>query len=287
MNISNYYKVTKPGIVYANLLTSIAAFIFAARGSINFYLFALCMFGMTMIVAAGCILNNFIDVDIDALMKRTVNRPTARGLITEKNLLIYAFSLCFFGVMSLLLININVLFLALLGLFIYVVIYSAWLKRHSATLSTFVGAISGAMPILVGYCAVKNFDVVGLLLFLILFVWQIPHTYALHIMYSDDYKKVAVPTFYDKYGIFLTNAIVIAFTLVFYCLTQLLWFYGNLGLTYAIIMHIGAISWIAISVVGFYTNNIIYWARWLFFASIIILLLFAVLISFDYMNVII
>ena len=143
----------------------------------------------TFISSSGaCILNQYFEVEFDIKMNRTKNRPLPTGIIKLNNALILGLFLSFFGPIILLKINFLTALISFLTIFIYIAIYTP-MKRYSS-FNTIIGAIPGALPPLGGWVAATNqVNIEGLLLFGILFCWQIPHFYSLAIIYKEDYKR--------------------------------------------------------------------------------------------------
>ncbi len=142
----------------------------------------------TFISSSGaCILNQYFEVEFDKKMNRTKLRPLPTGSIKLKNALTLGLFFSFLGPFILYKINFLTSLMSVLTILIYIVIYTP-LKRYSS-LNTIVGAIPGALPPLGGWVAATNqINVEGLLLFGILFCWQIPHFLSLAIIYKEDYK---------------------------------------------------------------------------------------------------
>jgi protoheme IX farnesyltransferase len=150
-----YYQLIKPGIVYGNAMTALAAFVFASTAPFNFPLLFATLFGLSFSIAAACVVNNIIDRDIDVHMERTKKRAIPTGQISIRKALIFAavlgvigFSLLFFYT------NLYALFVTLFGVVVYLGLYTP-LKRTTPH-STIVGALAGAVPPVVGYVAVTN-----------------------------------------------------------------------------------------------------------------------------------
>lgn len=195
MYLKAYYELTKPGIIYGNALTAIAGFFFAAGGEVNWRLFLAMFFGLAFIIASGCVLNNIYDREIDARMARTKNRATVTGFIPLTHASIFAVVLGVSGAALLFFYtNTLTLGLALLGLFFYVCLYTPLKPRHPSAL--FVGAVAGAVPVLVGYTAVSHaVDVVALLLFAFMYAWQIPHFVAISFYKYSEYTAAGIPLY--------------------------------------------------------------------------------------------
>jgi protoheme IX farnesyltransferase len=195
MRIKAYYELTKPGIIYGNALTAIAGFFFAAHGSIDWKLFLAMFFGLAFVIASGCVFNNIYDRKIDAKMLRTKNRATVTGLIPLMHAGIFAAVLGVGGAAILFFYtNLLTLGIALLGLFFYVCLYTPLKPRHPSAL--FVGAVAGAVPVVVGYTAVSHaVDAHALLLFAFMYVWQIPHFVAIAFYKYTEYTAAGIPLY--------------------------------------------------------------------------------------------
>ncbi|MEK7612777.1 MAG: UbiA family prenyltransferase [Patescibacteria group bacterium] len=190
--IKDFYELTKPGIVYGNLLTLAAGFFIVSRDILLFLASAL---GLALVIGSACVFNNYYDKDIDARMERTRHRALAAGRIATKNALIYAAFLGCAGFAILFLFtNLLAFGVALLGYAVYVALYTP--LKHKTGLSLFVGAIAGATPPVVGYAAAAHtLDSTALWLFMFLFVWQLVHFAAIAIYRSDEYAAAGVPLF--------------------------------------------------------------------------------------------
>ncbi|MGZ9914588.1 heme o synthase, partial [Escherichia coli] len=180
MMFKQYLQVTKPGIIFGNLISVIGGFLLASKGSIDYPLFIYTLVGVSLVVASGCVFNNYIDRDIDRKMERTKNRVLVKGLISPAVSLVYATLLGIAGFM-LLWFGANPLacWLGVMGFVVYVGVYSLYMKRHSVY-GTLIGSLSGAAPPVIGYCAVTGeFDSGAAILLAIFSLWQMPHSYAI------------------------------------------------------------------------------------------------------------
>ena len=142
----------------------------------------------TFISSSGaCILNQYFEVEFDKKMNRTKLRPLPTGIIKLKNALILGLFFSFLGPFILFQINFLTSLISVLTILIYIIVYTP-LKRYSS-FNTIIGAIPGALPPLGGWVAATNeINIQGMLLFGILFCWQIPHFLSLAIIYKEDYK---------------------------------------------------------------------------------------------------
>lgn len=192
--INDYYELTKPRIIFLLLITTAAAMVMAQRGIPALHVLLWTMLGGALASASAGALNCVYDRDIDALMKRTRNRPLPAGRISVRSATIFAVTL---GIASfaILLIFVNALaaFISLAGNVYYVVIYTMWLKRLTP-LNIVIGGAAGALPPLVGWAAVTG--AIGgpaLGLFAVIFLWTPPHFWSLALMTETDYDKAKVP----------------------------------------------------------------------------------------------
>ncbi|BBG61322.1 Protoheme IX farnesyltransferase [Providencia rustigianii] len=278
-----YLQVTKPGIIFGNLISVIGGFLLASKGSIDYPLFIATLLGVSLVVASGCVFNNYIDRDIDRIMERTKNRPLVKGLIDPKVSLIYATVLGIAG-MVLLLVAANALamLLALIGFIVYVGLYSLYMKRKSVY-GTLIGSLSGAAPPVIGYCAVTNeFDAGALILLLIFSLWQMPHSYAIAIFRFKDYKAANIPVLPVIKGISVAKTHIFLYILAFMVATLMLAISGYTGYKYLIVGAAVSLWWLGMAISGFKTeNDDRVWARKLFIFSIVAITSLSVMMSVD------
>lgn len=279
-SIKSYYRITKPGIIYANVLTAIAGFFLAARGHLYPELFFAMLFGTSFTIASACIFNNVIDLKIDAKMERTKNRPLVTKSISVKYALIYASLLGILGIGLLTFTNMLTVLIGLIGFIDYVFLYTY--SKRITPIATLIGSISGAAPIVAGYTAVTNhFDLGALLLFLIMTFWQMPHFYAIAIYRLKDYQAANIPVLPSVKGIFATKIHIVLYGVAFLVAACLLTFFGYTGYLYLIGVFLTGAIWLGISLRGFWLKDSTAWARRVFFFSLITVLLLSVLLSIN------
>lgn len=269
----DYIEITKPGINKSNLFATFTGFWFAAGlARFDLLLLFLTLLGASLIIAGSCTLNNYFDRDIDPLMERTKTRAVPQGKISPTVAMWYGVILSSLG-MLVLFYGVNPLsaLLGLGGFFVYIVIYTLWLKRVS-TLNTVVGSFSGAIPPMIGWVAVTNhLDLEAWILFLILFMWQPPHFFALAMVKVDDYRAAKIPMLPVMRSFIETKIQICVFTILlifssfsFVLIRDMSWFYLSvatiLGSTYVIL-----------SVRGFWVKDDLKWARQMFVYSLIYL----------------
>ncbi|WP_340607978.1 heme o synthase [Xenorhabdus bharatensis] len=280
--IKQYLQVTKPGIIFGNLISVIGGFLLASKGVIDYPLFFATMVGVSLVVASGCVFNNYIDRDIDRIMERTKERVLVKGLINPKISLIYASVLGIAG-MVLLYVAANALAmqLALIGFVIYVGVYSLYMKRNSIY-GTLVGSLSGAAPPVIGYCAVTGqFDTGALILLLIFSLWQMPHSYAIAIFRFKDYQAANIPVLPVIKGISVAKNHITLYILAFMVATLMLTISGYAGYKYLIVAAAVSIWWLGMALSGYKTTNDRAWARKLFIFSIVAIMSLSIMMSVD------
>lgn len=208
-----YVAATKPGIICGNLLTCAAGFAWA--GSFDLFTLIPTLFGLSCIIAAGCVFNNIIDRNSDAKMARTQNRPLATGLVTPQSAALFATALAATGTLLLALFTHPLpTLLALLGLFSYLALYTP--LKYRTPHATLIGSIAGALPPVVGYTATTHtLDATALLLFLLLVFWQMPHFYAIALYRMKEYAAASIPVFPIAKGVRTTQIHMVLYLLAF------------------------------------------------------------------------
>ncbi|GAB4406939.1 MAG: heme o synthase [Thermodesulfovibrionales bacterium] len=194
----DYIKLTSPGINLLVMLTGFIGMWTALRGTAipaNPSLFLWGLLGIGLASAGSSVFNNCYDRDIDRLMDRTLRRPLPSGRVSLTVALVFGTSL---SLASFLILNffVNALsaVLAALAIFVYAFIYTIMLKRKTPH-ATEIGGISGALPPVIGWAAVRgSIGLEALILFGIMFLWQPPHFWSLASRHKMDYKNAAIPT---------------------------------------------------------------------------------------------
>lgn len=189
-----YIALTKPRVIELLLVATIPAMLFADRGTVDLALILSTLFGGWMGAASANSLNCVVDADIDKVMKRTALRPLARQAVPTRNAFVFGIVL---GIASFVWLwwSTNLLAGALVVATIafYVLVYTMVLKRRTWQNVVWGGA-AGCMPVMVGWAAVTgSLSWEPLVLFLVIFFWTPPHTWALAMRYKEDYKAAGVP----------------------------------------------------------------------------------------------
>lgn len=187
--ISAYLELTKPPIVNLVLLTSALGFFLGGQGIHDAERFIALLIGVALSCGGSSTLNQYLEREFDAKMLRTRKRPIPAGIIPSAHALNFGVILILAGIFILYVkVNILTAFLSLVTSFLYIMVYTP-MKRIS-WLNTTIGAFPGAIPPLGGWAAATghlNFS--AGILFLILFLWQHPHFYAIAWLLKDDYKR--------------------------------------------------------------------------------------------------
>lgn len=186
---SLYLEITKPRILLMVLVTTALGYYLANPETIDWMRLAWTLLGSAFAAAGAGALNSCIERGPDAKMDRTKFRPLPQQKLSPQNAMLFGVATSLIGVFLLqIFVNLLASFLCLLTVFLYIMVYTPLKQR--TWLNTFVGAVPGALPILIGWTAATNgFHLYAWLLFLVLFAWQHPHFYAIAWMYKDDYRK--------------------------------------------------------------------------------------------------
>jgi protoheme IX farnesyltransferase len=277
--LRDYYRLAKPGIVYGNLLTVVAGFLFASHAAPHPILLSALVVGMALVIGGSCVLNNFFDRDIDAHMSRTKLRATVTGTITVTRSLAYGIVLMVLGLVILVLYtNMLTTAVAAAGVLAYVGVYTP-LKRVTR-IHTLIGSIAGAVPILAGYAACANeIGATGMLLFLIMMLWQMPHFYAIAIYRASDYAAAGVPTLLSEAGISATKTAVLVYIASFGLAQASLFVIGATGYVYFVVTSAFAISWFVRALRA--SADDVQWARGLFGFSLRVLIALSAALAFS------
>lgn len=282
MNFGALYRLTKPGVTYGNLITTVAGYLFAADGHIDWRIFLALTIGTWAVIASACVINNYLDQDIDALMKRTQDRPLITGEVTDRQAVIFGTVLGLAGTAILALYtNWWVVGVGLFGWIVYVWLYGALGKRKSVH-GTLVGSLSGAAPILAGYVAVYPWlDAAAVLLFLTLFFWQMPEFYSISIYRRKEYARAGVPVSSVIRGVTATKRQIFVYTIL--TVASMLWLAATplASLTYLVVVLAFGAYWLQLAAEGLLTDNNETWARRNFHFALVVLVVFSLIISIN------
>jgi len=195
--IAAYLALTKPRVIELLLVTTAPVMVLAAEGVLDLRFLGLLiatLVGGSLSAASANAFNCYIDRDIDAVMKRTQNRPLVTGALSPREALVFAWTT---GLLSIVVLWVFTTPLAAIlsvaAILFYVVVYTMVLKRRTPQNIVWGGA-AGCMPVLIGWAAVTgSLDWAPVILFGIVFLWTPPHYWPLSLRYREDYASVHVP----------------------------------------------------------------------------------------------
>ena len=243
---SQFYALTKPRVVQLIVFCALIGMVLAVPGLPRWpelRLMLIACLGIWLVAGAAAAFNCIVEKGIDAKMKRTAWRPTAKGELSDVQTLLFSAVLCAAG-SALLYVWINPLtmwltFATFVG---YAVIYTVILKPLTPQ-NIVIGGASGAMPPVLGWAAMTNH--VGpeaLILFLIIFLWTPPHFWALALYRVEDYRKSGLPMLPVTHGNEFTRLQILLYTLVLFAACLMPFAYGMsswLYLAAAVVLSVG------------------------------------------------
>jgi heme o synthase len=244
--VREYVEVSKPRIVIVLIITAITSMLAASRfdntpevgWDISMWNLLFLIVSGTLASAGSSALNHYYDRDIDKVMQRTSKRPIPSGRLPPQRVLFYGLLLCVVSVvLAILTLNLVSAGMIALGIFIYVVIYTIWLKRNNPS-NIVIGGFAGSAASMAGWSAATgSIDLLGLLVGLLVFLWTPAHFWCLAIKAREEYHTVNVPMLPVLIGnqktatyIFYNTALLLPYSLSLY-------FFG-LGMLYTVIAFI-------------------------------------------------
>jgi len=228
-----YLELCKPRVVSLIVFTAVVGMLLAARNLPSFMTVIWATMGIGLAASSAAAINHLLDQRIDAIMKRTRNRPLPSGQLSQGRVLGFALALTLIS-MLILVFAVNKLtaaltFLSLIG---YAFVYTAYLK-HATPQNIVIGGAAGAAPPLLGWTAITNevhYD--ALLLVLIIFAWTPPHFWALAIFRKEDYARADIPMLPVTHGENFTRWQIFFYTILLVISTVLPYLTGMSGLFY-------------------------------------------------------
>ena len=244
--LRQYYALTKPRVVQLIVFCALIGMVLAVPGVPSWpdvAQGALACIGIWLVAAAAAAFNCLVEKGIDAKMKRTAWRPTARGELSDWQALVFSAVLCSLG-SALLWLTVNPLtmwltFATFVG---YAVIYTVVLKPLTPQ-NIVIGGASGAMPPVLGWAAMRGeVGPEALILFLIIFLWTPPHFWALALYRVEDYRKAGLPMLPVTHGNEFTRLQVLLYTFILFAACLMPFIYGMSGWLYlavAVVVSVG------------------------------------------------
>lgn len=283
-SVSDFVALMKPRVTALVIATTFGG-LWLAPGVPSLSLITATMIGTVLLVGAANTLNMYIERDLDALMRRTKDRPLPAKRLTPETALKFGIFLACVSV-AVLTFWVNPL-TGLLGViaFISYVLFYTPLKQKS-TIALLIGAIPGAMPPLMGWTAATGSlripeDLPGLALFAILFLWQIPHFLAIALVHKEEYEKAGIKILPLEKGVEATKHALVRYLAGLLAVSLYPVTLGMAGVGYlvaALVLGIGFFGW---GCYGLRSNAGVRWAWSFFIASIVYLpaLLFALAVT--------
>ncbi|WP_370297005.1 heme o synthase [Rossellomorea marisflavi] len=266
----DFLSLIKIGIVNSNLITTFTgmwlAFYFSGAHFLqSLDIIFLTLAGSSFIIAGSCAVNNVYDRDIDHVMDRTKGRPTVTGKINAGKALSIGLFMILLGTIMLFMTTITAGIIGLVGVISYVLLYTMWSKRRYVS-NTIVGSISGAVPPLIGWAAVDGgLSTTAWVLFLLVFIWQPPHFYALAMKRVEEYRAANIPMLPVVKGFNVTKHHIVWWVAA---LLPLPFFLIDLGLPFFILATAFNIGWLALGLAGYKMKDEIKWSRLMFVYSL-------------------
>jgi len=230
----DFIALTKPRVLSLVVFTGLCG-VLAAPGSINPILGFTAVLCIALGAGAAGALNQWYEADLDALMRRTANRPLPAGRMDRQSALHFGVGLAGFSVILMgLAVNLLSAVLLLASILFYVLIYTVWLKRRTPQ-NIVIGGAAGAFPVLIGWAAVTGgIDLLPVLMFVLVFLWTPPHFWALSLFINSDYAKAGVPMMSVVAGPRATRLQVLLYTIPMMVAAIAPWPLGLTGQVYGI-----------------------------------------------------
>ena len=233
-DVGDYIDLLKPRVMSLVVFTALVGLVIAP-GHVHPVLAITSLLCIAVGAGASGALNMALEGDLDARMTRTANRPIPRGRITASEAMAFGVILAFFSVLTLgILVNWYAGSLLAFTIFVYVVVYTMWLKRWTAQNIVIGGAAGSLPPVVAWVAATGSLSVEPLLLFLIIFFWTPPHFWALALFRSDDYARAGVPMLPVVAGPDATRLQVLLYTLVLVAVAVSPWPLGYFDAIYGV-----------------------------------------------------
>ena len=244
--IGAYVRLTKPRVIELLLVTAVPPMILAQGGMPSLWLIAAVVLGGAMAAGGANTINCWIERDRDQLMRRTSRRPLPRGEIVPARALAFGIVL---NVAAFVLLaaaaNLLAAALTISATLFYVFVYTIWLKPRSAQ-NIVIGGAAGAVPVLVGWAAVRN-DIAApaVLLFAVVFCWTPAHFWALAMKYRDDYAAAGVPMLPVVEGVEATTRQIANYAMLTVACTFAVTLTGYVGRLYAAAVFVLGVMFVA------------------------------------------
>ena len=243
MTARDFIEVSKPRIVVVLVITAVASYLAATRfdatpdiaWDINWWHLGFLTLSGALASMGASALNHYYDRDIDKVMERTAKRPIPAGRLSAKSVLAYGIAVSAISIaIAWFTLNPVATGMIALGIFFYVIIYTAWLKRSNAS-NIVIGGFAGSAASMAGWAtATGSMDLLGFLVGLLVFMWTPPHFWCLAIRAREEYASVRVPMLPVMIGNQRTASYILVNTAILLPYSVALYFFG-LGLLYTVV----------------------------------------------------
>jgi protoheme IX farnesyltransferase len=231
----DWIALLKPRVLTLVVFTGVIGLVMAP-GHLHPVLALTAILCITIAAGACGAINMWYDRDIDAVMRRTRNRPIPAGRIQPGSALAFGITLAAGSVLVMgLAVNVPAALVLALSIGFYVFVYTMWLKRRTPQ-NIVIGGAAGAFPPVIGWAAVTgSVDLMPLVMFAIIFIWTPPHFWALALWANDDYRRANVPMLPVTAGARETRRQIFLYTIVLVPLTLVPVMIGFSGVAYAVV----------------------------------------------------
>ncbi len=235
LTISEFFKLTKPGVLYLLMITAGASMILATNFNLDIIKALTGFLGIAFIAGSSAAINQILDFKYDSVMERTVKRPIVTGKISVTSATVFASFLFLAGSALILYFNNFLTWALTFGTWIFYAFFYTKVLKFSGSQNIVIGGLAGAMPPLLGWTAVVgSIDPLPLLLVLLIFIWTPPHFWALAINKKDEYAKAGIPMMPVVKGIEYTKIQIVLYSILLMAVSLLLFATGYFGYVYLI-----------------------------------------------------
>jgi protoheme IX farnesyltransferase len=235
LTISEFFKLTKPGVLYLLMITAGAAMILATHFNLDIIKALTGFLGIAFIAGSSAAINQILDFKYDSVMERTVKRPIVTGKISVTSASVFASFLFLSGSVLILYFNNFLTWALTFGTWIFYAFFYTKVLKFSGSQNIVIGGLAGAMPPLLGWTAVVgSIDPLPLLLVLLIFIWTPPHFWALAINKKDEYARAGIPMMPVVKGIEYTKIQIVLYSILLMVVSLLLFATGYFGYIYLI-----------------------------------------------------
>ena len=283
--LSDYIALSKPRIAVMAMFCVCVGYFLGFRGVFDLGRMLSACLGISSVAVSCSFLNQWFERDVDSRMNRTLNRPLVRGRVASSEVLVVGLCLGVFGVAWLAMqVNALTAIVSAVALISYVVCYTP-LKRVSF-LCTQVGALAGALPPVLGWCASgASFDYSALSLLLLVFCWQFPHFLGIATIYRSDYDRAGLkmlPVLVG--GVSCAGSVSVAYALALLPVSILVYDAGVAGDYYLTVALVGGVAYL-VSACRFWSCGSVGRARQLVLCSLIYLPVLLTVVVIDHSRV--